>query len=121
MNYWIWIINKKNWNIVNDKGVWGVTKHYTNIRSQVNIGDKLLFYIKGGKVKGIYEALSTMFEDKEIIFFPISLWNKDENFTYRIKIKRVSRDVVELNIYDILNNLAVTKIKKIGERVSSEQ
>ena len=120
MNYWICITNEKNWDIIYDKGVWGVSQAYMNILSQVEIDDKIFFYIKGGKVKGIFKAISKMYESKEKIFNIISIYKKNEIFPYRINLKQISNNIMEISIYNILKILKITKDKKNGEDVSLE-
>ena len=112
MNYWICITNQKNWDIINDKGVWGVSQTYMNILSQVEMGDKILFYIKGGKVKGIFMAISKMYKNNEKVFNSTSIFKENEIFPYRINIKRISNEIIGISVYNILQNLKITKDKK---------
>ena len=111
-NYWICITDNKNWDVISDKCIWGVSERYMPLLSEVEIGDKVLFYIKGGKVKGIFEAVSRIYKSKEKIFDSTYIYRKNEIFQYRINLKLISMDILEVNIYDIIKKLKLTKDKE---------
>lgn len=112
INYWICITNEKNWDVIRENNVWGVTGRYMPILAEVEIGDKILFYIKGGKVKGIFEAVSKIFKSNEKIFDSNYIYRKNELFPHRINLKLISIDIQEVNIYDIIQKLKLTKDKE---------
>jgi predicted RNA-binding protein len=56
LNYWICITNKDNWNIIANECIWGVKYNQKRNLERIEIGDKIIFYVKGGIVKGIFES-----------------------------------------------------------------
>jgi predicted RNA-binding protein len=90
-------------------GIWGVTSYYRRRLSKIEIGDPIIFYIKGGTLRGIFESKSNMYESKKIMFNAHPKWNKNEVFPFRIKIG-LKNSLVETNIQEVLP--AMNFIKK---------
>jgi len=89
MNYWICILNRENFNIVIQKQKWGVAERYKKILYNVNVGDKLIFYItKESVFNGVSEVASDSFIDEEDIFLSLKK-DRTQKFSHRIKIKPV--------------------------------
>ena len=112
MNYWICIINKENWNIISSNLIWGVKLNQKKKFEQIEPGDKIIFYLKGGIFKGIFESNSKMFESYEKLFKPHPTWNRNEIFPLRIKIKSIASSTLETNLIEILGKLSFIKKKK---------
>jgi predicted RNA-binding protein len=70
LNYWICITNKENWNVIANEHIWGVKYSQKRNIERIEIGDKIIFYVKGGILKGIFESNSMMYESKEKLFNP---------------------------------------------------
>ena len=95
--YWLCITTRENWEVVRRNNIWGVEERHRKVISRVNVGDKLVFYVKQevhGKEKlppmivGIYEVLSKPYRDDTKIF-------KDRLYPWRIKIKPIKIGEVE--------------------------
>ena len=111
MNYWICIINKENWNIISSNLIWGAKLSQKKIE-QIEPVDKIIFHLKGGIFKGIFQSDSKMFESYEKLFKPHPSWNKNEIFPLRIRIKSVTSSTLETNLIEILEKLSFIKKKK---------
>jgi len=95
LDYWLCILNERNWNVVKSKGIWGVSERHKNTIEKVEIGDKLIFYLvqeKTGegilpsRIAGIGEAISKSFKDSSRIFSSKG-FSSSETFPYRIKVR----------------------------------
>jgi len=88
LNYWLCVTNEENWNIVKEKGIWGVPKKSKKQIESVKIGDQIVFYVIPKRISGIFEAISNAFESQDILF-KWDEFGRNEIFPYRIKIKPV--------------------------------
>jgi len=88
VNYWLCVVNQRNWSVVRRELVWGVPRRHRNKLASVRKGDVLIFYIKGSKIGGIFQVVSDPYVDETRIFdttgFP-----ETEKFPYRVKLKPV--------------------------------
>lgn len=82
MNYWLCVTNEENWNIVKERGIWGVESRHLEKIASVKEKDQLVFYVKPKRIGGIFEVTSKMFKEENVIF-------KGGLFPYRIKIRPV--------------------------------
>lgn len=111
MNYWISIVNSENWKIIKNKNIWGVSKRNEKIISQVKERDKIIFYIIKEKViAGIYEVVSDIYEDHNILFEPT--WDSKEVFPYRIKLKPIKIAKEPLQIKSLISDLEFIQNKE---------
>lgn len=112
MNYWIFVTNDENWQIICKNKIWGVSESKKKILEKIKIGDKIVFYIKGGIMRGIFEVQSAIYIGKDKIFKHYPEWKKNEIFPYRINIQQITKDICEVKIKNILDNLSFIVIKK---------
>ncbi|MBT5842729.1 MAG: EVE domain-containing protein [Thaumarchaeota archaeon] len=62
-NFWIWSTNPKNWEIINQKHVWGSRIPPDRISNRVKEGDLVAFYVIGtNSFKGVFEFASDWFD-----------------------------------------------------------
>ena len=62
-NFWIWSTNLKNWEIINQKHVWGSRVPPDRISNKVKEGDLVAFYVIGtNSFKGVFEFASNWFD-----------------------------------------------------------
>jgi predicted RNA-binding protein len=75
--FWLCILNRENWKVVQKKKKWGVSKRHRNTIEKVEIGDHLLFYLIGeikkekrlpSAIAGKAEVKSSVFKDNTRIF-----------------------------------------------------
>lgn len=112
LNYWICITNKENWNVIANEHIWGVKYSQKRNIERIEIGDKIIFYVKGGILKGIFESNSMMYESKEKLFNPHPLYNQNEIYSLRIKLNLITPSILESNIMKILENISFIIKKK---------
>lgn len=115
MNYWMCIVNRKNWEIIKDSNIWGVSERHKHLISLVKNGDKIIFYITREMVfSGIYEAISKVYLDKDRLFEPIKAY-KAEVFPYRIKIRPLKIAEQPIQIKSLIPDLEfITNKEKWG-------
>lgn len=80
INYWMGVVDTKNWNIVKRKLIFGVEKRFFKKIKQVKKGDLIAFYILGKKIGGTFKINSKLYYDPNKIF-------KNSIYPYRIKIQ----------------------------------
>jgi len=97
MQRWICISNRINDSITQKKKIWGVSKNYSNLVSQVNIGDTLLMYARSeiccgeifpSVIVSEYEVISKVYEDTNQLFEPYKN-NPAEKFPIRVKVELI--------------------------------
>ncbi len=88
MNYWLCVTNEENWNIVKEKGIWGVPRNSKKQIENVSVGDQIVFYVMPKRLFGIFEAISKPFESREALF----RWDEFGN-------KRVFHIELKSNLY----------------------
>lgn len=107
MKHWLCVTNEDNWKIIKKKRIWGVPKRRKRTIIQVKLGDHLIFYIKHGKIGGIFKAISEPFESKEKIFKPI----KKEIFPNRIKLEKVLIPKMRVDFKKLIPRLSFIRNK----------
>ena len=112
--YWICITNKDNWNVIANEHIWGVKYSQKRNIERIEIGDKIIFYVKGGMLKGIFESNSTMYESKKKLFNPHPLGDQNEIYPLRINLKLITPSILESNIIEILEEISFIIKKRIG-------
>lgn len=95
-NYYLFIIDKSNWDIVNSGNIIGTDDE--KIYNKINEGDKLLIYVSGiSKVKALYEAISK-YEEETPLF-------QDKNYPYRIKLNLIEYFEAKAEFKDLVPKL----------------
>ena len=112
MNYWICITTKDNWNVIGSEHIWGVKYSQKRKIERIEIGDKIIFYVKGGILKGIFESNSRMYESEEKLFKPHQLSIQNEIYPLRIKLNLITPSILESNIMEIIENMSFIIKKK---------
>jgi len=84
VNYWMCVTSDTNWNIVKTRKIWATPKGNRRRMENVEIGDFLLFYVKGQGFAGIFTAASKIFADQSPLF---EAKKKNEVFPIRIRLK----------------------------------
>ena len=120
MAYWLCITTEENWKVIKDKNIWGVPARHENTIKKVNIGDKLVFYLKQEKVEdevkepriaGIFEVVSEPFRDSTRIFSSKGM-KTNEIFPWRVKIKPIKIFDKPLEFKPLIPKLKFIKNKK---------
>ena len=78
--------NAKNWKIIKQKKIWGVSKRNKGLIGGVSVGDILIFYVKPKRIGGLFKVTSDSFQSDEKIFGPESFREK-ETYPYRIRLE----------------------------------
>jgi predicted RNA-binding protein len=81
-NNWLCISNVSNYKVTISNNIWGVESKYKSKLEQLKIGDKIIFYLKGKLIGGIFEVKSELFFDNDKIF-------NGGIYPYRIKLKPI--------------------------------
>lgn len=105
VKYWLFITNLENWKIISKRKVYGVTSNYYHKFKLVNIGDKVVMYIKGSRIGGTFRIIKGKLPKKEIF--------KGRNYPYKVKLKSVNipKEPIELD-KDIINKIQFLYNKK---------
>ena len=82
INYWFCITSLDNFKITEEKNVWGVELRYKSQLDKIKKDDKIIFYIKGRLINGIFQVSSAPFTDESKIFY-------GGKFPYRIKLQSI--------------------------------
>ena len=110
MAYWICVVNDENWAVVRSQHVWGVSKRWEKIISQVREGDLLIFYVIPKSLGGIFEAVSEPYYDESPIFYPVKA--REEKFPYRVKLKPILLPKEHIDFTPLVPKLSFTKNKQ---------
>jgi len=103
--YWLCILTPENYKVVKEKLIWGVTDRHKKKLLQVKKGDRLVMYvIREKKIKGIFEATSDPYIDKEEIF-------KGGIYPNRVRLKPIRLSEEGIDILKLLPKLDVFKRK----------
>jgi len=86
VNYWLCVTNEKNWEVIKQRRLWGVSERNRGKIERVRPGDFLIFYVKPKKILGIFKATTKQFKSGERIFDSTG-FSEDEIFPYRIKLQ----------------------------------
>ncbi len=81
-NYLIFITSQENLPIINNKGVIGFKKRFLKSLKKLSMGDKVILYIKGKKIRGLFEINSEVVEDNKDLF-------EGDLYPLRLKLKKV--------------------------------
>lgn len=93
--YWLCILDRENWDVVQKERIWGVTERHRNTIMKTKIGDQLLFYLIGERVEGRKlesaiggqaEVISKVYEDTKRIFKSDAYKGIGRIFPLRIKL-----------------------------------
>jgi len=95
-NYYLFIIDKSNWDIVNSGNIIGTDDE--KIYNKINENDKILIYVSGlSKVKALYEVISK-YEEETPLF-------QGKNYHYRIKLNLIEYFEVKAEFKDLVPKL----------------
>lgn len=118
MRYWLCITNRKNWEIIKKKKIWGVSENrHKNTLLKTKIGDKVVIYLKQERAEngeileprivGIFEIVSEPFKDSTPIFKAPK--SSNERYPWRVKLKEVK--LGELDFKQLIPKLTFIKNK----------
>jgi predicted RNA-binding protein len=104
-NYWLFISNISNYIISASQMIWGVEERYKSKIEKTKKGDKIIFYLIGRHIGGIFEVTSDVyFDDKKIFDGGI--------YPYRINIRPVKiSENVHILTDSMIKNLDIFKNK----------
>ena len=105
-NYWMFIINQENWEIVRSKNIIG--SNNINKLKIIKENDYVVVYVKKpvSSLTGILKVISN-YVDRKSLF-------KGGNYPYRLKLSPIKILDNPINIKTILNELNFIKIKING-------
>lgn len=87
MNYILFVTNEANFKIFTEKGILGFKERRKNYALKTHPGDRLVCYVAGiGKLGGIVQIESEMFENPEKIF---TMKTPGELYPWRFKVSTV--------------------------------
>ena len=119
--YWLCILNRENWKIVQDRRIWGVADRHKRAIEEVKVGDELLFYTIGqtiGKqrlesaIVGRAEVASGVLRDTRKIFSTGPLKRSTEAFPLRIKLSNLRSAEKEVLFKPLISILELTRNKR---------
>jgi len=87
MTCWVGISERKAWDIVREKRIWGVAQRHADTISKVHLGDRILFYARDMEtpsVFGVFEVISELFVNHTPVF-----GNDGEVYPLRLKLRPV--------------------------------
>jgi len=117
--YWLCILNRENWKVVQEQKLWGVSEHHRNTIRKVEIGDHLLFYLIGEMINekrlpsslaGKAEVKSPVFKDNTRIFN--SPEGKRETYPLRINLTNLHVSSKEIPFKPFITELKFITNKK---------
>ncbi|MEM3451918.1 MAG: EVE domain-containing protein [Nitrososphaerales archaeon] len=88
VNFWLCITNEKNWEVIKERNVWGVSIRHKSKMMMVKVEDLMVFYVKPLRLGGAFRVSSQPYEDFEEIFSSLG-FPKNERFPYRVKLEPV--------------------------------
>jgi predicted RNA-binding protein len=106
MNTWLYIVNKKNGDIIRDFSVIGFREKDKGLFEQIRNKDKLIMYVKPLLIYGIYEVANHCINNVKF---------EGEEYSYQIKIKEKVLLKYPVKIrdnwikYDLVNELDFLK------------
>jgi predicted RNA-binding protein len=122
MSFWILLTSKENWDIINKKNIWGVSKRNIKTIERMKIGDKCLIYIRrqmidkiviDPKIVAEYQIVSEVYQDQTKIFKSPFRFGLNEIFPYRIKIKKINDFQTPIDFKSLVPSLSFIKNKTI--------
>ena len=117
--FWLCILNRENWLVVQEKKIWGVSERHRNTIKKVKIGDHLLFYLIGeitkekrlpSAIAGKAEVKSPVFKDNTRIFH--SPEGKREHYPLRINLTNFQVSPEEIPFKPLIPELEFITNKK---------
>ena len=108
-NYWLCVIDDRNWRIVNRHNIWGVRGRFHNTISGAKVGDRLVFYVKPLKIGGVFEATSDPYEDHELLF---GEKGASDLYPFRIRLRKVIIPEEALPFKQVIPKLEFIKNKR---------
>ncbi|WP_287583936.1 EVE domain-containing protein [Candidatus Borrarchaeum sp.] len=107
--FFIFVTGRDNAEIVDKKGIYGVSDRHKKAINKVNVGDSVLLYITGESVfYGVYEIKSELYKDNKRVFkSSIRII-----FPFRVKLKRIMKFTNSIQIKPLVNKLNFIKNKE---------
>lgn len=118
MRTWLCILNRANFEVVKEKGIWGVSELHKSEILKTSPGDLCAFYLtaefsgtkrKESVIGGIFEISSNPYEDGSDIF--PSKKNPGERYPFRVKLNKIIIFEPELPFKQIIPELSFIKNK----------
>ena len=119
VNYWLCVTNEKNWKVVKERKVWGVTGRNLRKIQNVSPGDLMIFYVKPKRIAGIFRSVTNLFENNEIIFSSKG-FTRGEIFSHRVRIEPVITPKKWMDFTKVISKLSFIK-RKNGKWAGSIQ
>ena len=120
-HYWLCILDRTNWKVVQQKKVWGVSERHKNTISKVQINDQILFYLVSELIDGVRsesaiggqaKVISEPFIEKTRIFGDKIVKKTNEIFPLRIKLADIEVFEKEILFKSLIESLDFIKNKK---------
>jgi len=118
MKYWLCITNQDNWEVIREKGIWGVSERHKSTIQKVKPGDKCLIYVVSSrlekeiipsKVVAAYDVSSELFDDRTEIFKSV---REGESYPLRVKLKEVKIFPTPVEFKPMIQRLSFIKNKR---------
>ena len=114
INYWIWSVIPENWEKVKANKVWGSKAPSERIQKYVQVGDHIIFYVKGTKAfKGIMQVSESWQDDSSNLRWTDEIANQKVIYNSSVKLNEVCLGSANL---DDLQDLLVFAGKNPDQR-----
>jgi predicted RNA-binding protein len=95
-NYYLFLVTKKNWEIVKNKNIVGTDK--IEAFKEIKRKDKILLYLTGAsEIKGLYEVIEK-YEDKSELFV-------EKEYPYRFRLNPIKFFDQKSDFHTLISNL----------------
>lgn len=112
VKHWFCVTSEGNWQVVKSMRTWGVPrKSGAGVIKKVEIGDKLVVYVKPKRIGGIFRAISKSFESDKKIFYWAE-YGREEFFPLRVRLEPLIVADEPVNMNNLTSKLSFTKGKK---------
>ena len=89
INHWIWSVTPENWEKVKANKVWGSKAAPERIQKYVQVGDQIIFYVKGTKTfKGIMQVSESWNDDSSNLRWTDEIKNQEVIYNSYVKLKQ---------------------------------
>lgn len=102
-----------NWRIICKKNIWGVADYYQKSILRTRPEDKLIIYVKGGLLAGIFEVASEPYKNHQQLFQTHKVWGKGESFPNRVNLNPLLILTEPIDIRSLLPRLEFIRNKKV--------
>ena len=110
VKYWLHVSRRENWDIdkKNNDFKIGLVDRWKNKLREISVGDRVVFYLTGGKIAGIFEAISEYFHEET------KIW-KGGIYPHRLNLKRIliaEEPSQEVDIRKLVETLSFVEYKE---------